>query len=206
MKKILTTLIMCLMCLYLEAQSFNQTAAINEISAATASISSMKCDFVQTKSLKMLGNKMVSKGQMFCKQPDKLRWEYTSPYAYTFILNNNKILLRKGKHNDVIDVNQNKMFKEIAKIIMNNVMGQSLTNKKEFSVSVAPKDRYYLITLIPQKKEIKQLFSKVILHYDKKAAAIVTIELHEKNGDSTQIELQNINKNTAINASMFQIN
>jgi len=186
------------------AATFNQQAAIKKISAAAAALKTMQCDFVQTKHLKMLGDEMVSKGKMYCSQPDKLRWQYTTPYQYTFVLNANKVSITKGKRNDVIDVQKNKMFKEIARIMMNTVLGKCFTGK-DFKTSVAEKDGTYIATLTPLKKEMRQMFSKIVLHYNKQASTITTVELHEKNGDRTYIEMKNIRKNQPVNASLFKI-
>ncbi len=206
MRKIIILLTLCLTFVVAFAQNFNQAQALKEISAAAASIKTMQCDFVQTKLLKMLGDKMVSKGQMWCEQPNMLRWQYNTPYTYTFILNNNKVTVKKGNHSDVIDVNKNKMFKEIARIMMNSVLGKVLTDKADFKSSVIHKGNYYIVTLIPQKKEMKQMFTSILLHYDTKLKLVTKVEMHEKNGDSTLIELKNIKKNTPINASQFKIN
>lgn len=187
------------------AQKLDQPTVLNEISAAASSINTIQCDFVQTKSLKMLGDKMVSKGKMWCQQPNMLRWQYDSPYTYTFILNNNKVMVKKGNHSDVIDVSKNKMFKEIARIMMNSVLGKVLTEKTDFKASVVQRGQYFIVTLIPLKKEMKQMFASILLHYDTKLKLVTKVEMHEKNGDSTLIELQNIKKNATVNASLFKI-
>lgn len=205
MRKILLILTLCLTFGVAFAQGFNQAQALKEISDAAASIKTMQCDFVQTKSLKMLGDKMISKGQMWCQQPNMLRWQYNSPYTYTFILNNNKVSVKKGSRSDVIDVNKNKMFKEIARIMMNSVLGKVLTDKKDFKSSVTKKGQYYIVTLLPQKKEMKQMFTTILLHYDTKLKLVTKVEMREKNGDTTLIEMKNIKKNTPINAAQFKI-
>lgn len=206
MRKLIILFTLCLTFIVAFAQKFDQTKAFSEISTAASSIKTMECDFVQTKSLKMLGDKMISKGQMWCQQPNMLRWQYNSPYTYTFILNNNKVTVKKGNHSDVIDVNKNKMFKEIARIMMNSVLGKVLTGKTDFKASVVQNGQYYVVTLIPQKKEMKQMFTSILLHYDTKLKLVTKVEMHEKNGDTTLIELKNIKKNTPINASQFKIN
>jgi len=187
------------------AQSVNEMEAIQEISRVAASVKTLKCDFVQTKNLKMLGDKMISKGIMYCSQPNQLRWEYLSPYTYTFILNGNQVLLKKGSRNDIIDVNQNKMFKEIARIMMNSVLGKCLTDKKDFKVSLSSQDNYYIATLIPLKKEMKQTFTKIRLHYNRTSSMIVKVDMYEKNGDSTIIELIDIHRNDSVEASVYEI-
>ena len=108
MKRIFIILTLIVMSLASYAGTFNQQAAIKEISAAAAALKTMQCDFVQTKSLKMLGDKMVSKGKMYCSQPDKLKWQYLTPYQYTFILNGNKVGINKGSRSNVVDVQKNK--------------------------------------------------------------------------------------------------
>lgn len=206
MKRLFTTLFLVLSLIGgLAAQTINEQQIISEISKSTSSIKTMQCDFMQTKSLKMLGDKMVSKGKMYCQQPSKLRWEYTTPYTYTFVLNDNNVMLKSGSRSDVVDINQNKMFKEIARIMMNSVLGKLLTDKKDFSVTVKQNGKQYVATLTPLRKDLKQMFTHILLHYDIKEKMVKTVVLKEKNGDSTTIELTNIKKNSPINASVFEI-
>ena len=206
MKRILYIILMCLTPVLAMAQNEGEQKIIQKISKAAQSMTSMQCDFVQTKHMKLLNDNMVSYGKMYYQQNSKLRWEYTSPYTYTFILNDSKVLLKKGNRNDVIDVNQNKMFKEIARMMMNSVVGKCLTVKKDFKISVAETSEQYVATLLPQKKDMKQMFSKVILYVNKRQLSIAKVEMQEKKGDNTVIELKNIQLNKNINASVFAIN
>ncbi len=187
-------------------QKLNETKVIQQINAVAISMKSMQCDFVQTKYLKMLNDKMVSKGKMYYQQSNKLRWEYTSPYSYAFVLNGSKVLISKGKRNDVINVNQSKMFKEIARIMMNSVVGNCLTDKKDFKVSLAASGTDYIATLYPQQKQMQQMFQKIILHFNKAKSTVSMVELVEKKGDKTVIELKNVKTNASINGKIFTIN
>lgn len=206
MKRILYIILMCLTPVLAMAQNEGEQKIIQKISKAAQSMTSMQCDFVQTKHMKLLNDNMVSYGKMYYQQNSKLRWEYTSPYTYTFILKDSKVLLKKGNRNDVIDVNQNKMFKEIARMMMNSVVGKCLTDKKDFKISVAETPEQYVATLLPQKKDMKQMFSKIILYVNKRQLSIAKVEMQEKKGDNTVIELKNIQLNKNINASVFAIN
>lgn len=188
------------------AQTSSQAQIIQKISAATQGMKSMQCDFVQTKTVKMLNDKMVSRGKMAYQQANKLRWEYTSPYTYTFILNDTKVSLQKNKRNDVIDVSKNKMFKEIAAIMMNSVVGKCLTDTKSFKTTITENAAEYVATLVPQKKEMKQMFKKIVLHFNKKQGVVVRVDMYEKNNDTTVITLENIKKNTKIDAKTFAVN
>lgn len=197
---------LCLFLLNLSAQKVDEAKVKQQINAVASKMKTMQCDFVQTKYLKMLNDKMVSRGKMYYQQSNKLRWEYTSPYTYTFVLNGSRVLISKGKRNDVINVNQSKFFKEIARIMMNSVVGKCLTDSKDFKVSLAGSSAEYVATLYPQQKQMKQMFQKIILHFNKQKSTVFKVELIEKKGDRTIIELKNVKNNVPINAKVFGIN
>ena len=75
---------MLVMCFSVEAQTQSQVK--QQISRAAAQLRSMQCEFVQTKHVKMLNQNVVSTGKMYYQRSDKLRWEYVTPYKYSFIL------------------------------------------------------------------------------------------------------------------------
>ena len=207
MKKAIMVLIaLCLSFMTVSAQQKVDEAKVKQqINAVASGMKTMQCDFVQTKYLKMLNDKMVSKGKMYYQQTNKLRWEYTSPYTYTFVLNGSSVLLSKGNRNDVINVNQSKFFKEIARIMMNSVVGKSLVDSKDFKVSLTGISTEYVATLIPQQKQMKQMFLKIVLHFNRQKSTVSMVELIEKKGDKTVIELKNVKVNTTVNAKVFDI-
>lgn len=205
MKRFIYTILFCAVALFSFAQSSKEQQIIEKIAKSAQDMKSMQCNFVQTKHLKMLNDKMVSNGNMYYQQPNRLRWEYTTPYLYTFILNDSKVLLKKGERNDIIDVNQNKMFKEIARMMMNSVVGKCLSDKKSFKTSIKEEQSEYVATLIPLKSDMKKMWSKLILHFDRKLSSVIKVEMHEKNGDKTIIELKNTQINKSINAKVFAI-
>ena len=210
MKRLYVILVFCMALLPMFGQSIGSTRINTDeikhkINQAASGIKTMQCDFVQTKHLKMLNDKLVSKGKMYYQKSDKLRWEYVSPYAYTFILNADKVLLKNQKRNDVIDVNQNKVFKEIARIMMNTVTGNCLTDDTSFKTTLTTTSTEWIATLIPQRKDMKGMFQKIILHFSKQKGMVTQVELMEKNGDKTLIELKNTKQNETLDAKLFAV-
>lgn len=214
MNKVMTTwttrLVMILMAQLLwllpaTAQRTDEAEIRQKISGVASKMKTMECDFVQTKHLKMLSEKMVSRGKMYYSQPDMLRWEYQSPYSYIFILNGSKVLLKNSRRSDVVDVNRNKVFKEIARIMMNSVVGKSLTDEKDFKVSMSATAGEWIATLLPQRKDMKQMFQKIVLHFSKQKTMVSTVELIEKKGDRTVIELKNVKSNEPLQKNLFAL-
>lgn len=178
---------------------------ISKINNASTSIQSMSASFTQTKYLSMLSDKMVSSGKVYYSKSDKLRWEYTSPYQYLFIFNGSKVYVGNKSKKNVIDTNTNKVFKEIARIMMSTVTGTALSNTSDFSISLSESSNQWVITLVPKKKELKSMFSKVILYFNKTSYIVSEINIYEKNGDRTNIKFSGLTTNKKIDATLFSI-
>lgn len=205
MKRQIYILILSLVALTSVAQTPQERQAIQQVSRAAAAIKTMQADFVQTKHLRMLGDKMVSRGRMCYQQSDRLRWEYTKPYAYTFILNGNSVMMSKGGHRDVVDVNRNKVFREIAQMMMSSVVGTCLTDSKRFKVSMTVDKQTCTATLLPQKKDVKAMFTRIVLVFNRKTSVVSKVTMYEKNGDRTEITLDNVRIGAAVSPTEFTI-
>ncbi len=178
---------------------------ISRINKTAADLKSMNCTFTQTKYLSLLSDKMVSEGKMYYKHPNKLRWEYTSPYQYLFVFNGSKVYVGNKSRKDVIDTQTNKIFKEVARIMMSTVTGTALSNTTDFTVDVANEKTFWRVTLTPKKKDIKKMFSKIELMFNQSNLMITEINIYEKNSDRTNIKLKNITTNGTINETLFAI-
>ena len=204
MKRILTILLLlCTTTLCTHAQS--RQLMLDVIASTTAQTRDMECDFVQTKKIKLLNRSMVSRGHMSYRQPDKLRWEYTTPYTYVFVVNGNKVQILNNKRKDVIDVDRNKMFREIVNIMLSTVAGTCLGDQSSFRTTVTSTQSEYIATLVPQKKDMRQMYANIILHFDTKAGVVNKIVMNEAKGDMTTIELRNIHKNRNLNDARFSV-
>ena len=191
MKRILLSVVCCLLSVVLHAQGLSEQKIIQKMASAAEEIKTIQCNFTQTKHLKMLSQEQVSEGKMFCQQPDKLRWEYTSPRASTLVLEGTQARLLKGSEQGT----KSKFIGEMARLIMNSVAGKCLTDSKTFQVSAKEMPTEYVATLIPLRKDMKRIYSKLILHFDIKLETVTEVELHEKSGDRTLIELHDIRIN-----------
>lgn len=185
-----------------EQQKQNVVWRINK---AASGLKSMECSFTQTKYLSLLSDKMVSEGRMYYKQPNKLRWEYTTPYRYLFVFNGTRVYVGNKTRKDVIDTNTNKVFREVARIMMSTVTGTALSNSSDFSIDVADDKALWQVVLVPRKKEMKKMFSKIVLFFNKSNLMIFEINIYEKNNDRTNIKLKNIKTDGALNETFFAI-
>ena len=182
-----------------------QKQMIEKIDKTASAMTGMQCEFTQTKSMKLLSKEMQSKGIMYFKRPNKLRWQYTSPYDYTFILNGDKVQIKSSKSTKNIDVQGNKMFRQITNIILNSVTGGSLKSSSDFNVEVYKKDNSYFAKLFPKKKELKQLYQVIEIYFDPALTMVNSVRMVEKTGDETRVNLINTKLNIAVDEKMFAV-
>lgn len=206
MKRFFTIISIALACASASfAQNYTQAQVKERINSVASKMKSLQCDFVQTKTISMLKSNLESQGKMYYAQPNKLRWEYTSPYSYTFIINGQTVLLKNMKGNSEIDVNQSKMFKEITRIMMSSVLGTCVSNNRDFNVVLRGNGKDWEAVLTPKKSPMKQMFETIIVYFDMNESIVSGVKMIEKSGDTTTIALKNVKVNSAIDANVFSI-
>lgn len=209
MKKLLYILIAIVLSLPMSAQTKlnaqQQKTIVDKINKSTTALSSMQCGFTQTKSMKLLSKKMQSSGVMYYKRTKKLRWQYTSPYDYTFILNGDKVQIKSSKSSQKIDVQRNKMFRQITSIILSTITGGSLKSSADFTVEMYKSGNSYFAKLYPKKKEMKQIYQVIEIYFNPELTMVSSVKMQEKTGDVTTVNLNNIKTNQPVNEKMFSI-
>ena len=170
-------------------------AARHHIVDAATHMKTMQCDFVQTKQTKLLSAASVSQGRLYYRQPDRLRWEYVSPTAYTFQIDGQKVLMSDSRGSREVDIRRNRMYREMARLMTSIMSAQSLVDEQDFQVSLVSSGKEWVATLVPRRKEVRHMFSSIILHVTPTQWLVHQVELVEPKGDRTIVELKNIQIN-----------
>ena len=213
MKRLIWILCFCLPLLSAGAQGLKRAdaaqskAMIERINKTASGIHSIDCRFTQVKTLRFLDDEMTSEGRMlFMADGGRLRWEYQRPYSYTFVLNGDKAYMRSGQgRQQTVNVSQSRLFQGIAEVMMNSVTGRNLTSNKDFACTFFTQGDVWVADLVPQRKEMKQMFSTIRLRFDSKRRMVSQVEMNEKRGDVTIITLKDIKTNETINQNLFAL-
>ncbi len=179
---------------------------ISSISEVAKNTSTLKCDFVQEKSISILSEVIISEGVMCFKKDNNLRWEYTKPYSYIFILADGKVIIQNQDRVDSFDTNSNKMFKFISEIMIGGVKGDLLNDEKNFTSEIFVGNNDVIIKLVPKVDELSDLMSVINLTVNKKDWLVNSIEMEETSGDNTLIRFTQKNVNATVPDSLFKIN
>jgi outer membrane lipoprotein-sorting protein len=182
----------------------NTDAFKKQFEIESKKISTIISDFTQEKSLSMLKEKIVSKGEFKFKRSDKVRIEYKTPYSYLMIINGNQMMTKDGNKENRINVSSNKMFRQVNHIIVDCVQGTILYNK-DFSSTITENESLYSIELVPQSKILTDFFQTINVQIEKKDYSVSVIELNEQGGDKTIMRFNNKQFNRAIGDEVFTL-
>ena len=186
--------------------SEQEKQVLAKMDQSSNALRSLQCDFVQSKRMKILSKEMQSKGILYFKKPDKIRWQYTSPYDYTFIMNGDKVQIKSAKTTKSIDIQGNKIFRQISTIILNTITGGGIKNSSDFNVELYKSGDIYFAKMQPKKKEVKQVYSSIEVYFNSALTMVDTIKMIEKSGEHTVIKLVAPKINAAMNESVFKVN
>jgi len=180
-----------------------KAALLEKIVRNTQAIQSLQAHFTQEKKLTYLTEVQTSKGIMYYKSANALRWEYQTPKAFSFILYNNKIIMKDTKGTAQYNVNSNKAFKAMSELILGMINGNGIQYSANFNTTLYSNGQQTLVKLIPEQKELKKMFQEVFLYLNSDYTAS-KIEMVETSGDKTVISFSAIKKNINLSDTLFK--
>ena len=184
-----------------EAESQKVVASLTQ---AASSMQTLQCRFVQEKTSSMLAEPSVSEGMMYFVSPDRMRWEYTSPYAFALIVNGEQIVKVTDGKAEALDAKSGRMYQGMVGLIMGSASGKKLFDTTMFDVVLYEDDTFWRADMTPKRRDMKRMFSQLVFRFDKKTNGISRVEFQDAGGDVTSIRFEEMKLNGKIGEEQFQ--
>ena len=208
MKKLLLSIVFIAFSLMVSAQTQLSESQSNEVIAsltkAAASMQSMQCRFVQEKTSAMLAEPSVAEGTMHYAAPDRMRWEYTTPYAFALVVNGERIVKVTDGKAEVLEGNAGRMYQGMVNLIMGSASGKKLFDTTVFDIVLYDDNGFWRADMTPKRRDMKRMFSQLVFRFDKKTNGISRVEFVEAGGGVTSIRFEEIRLNEKIGEEKFQ--
>ncbi len=175
------------------------------ISEAAKTSLSIEAQFTQTKELSVIREKIISKGNFYFKKQKLLRWEYTYPFPYLIIFNNDKIYIKDEDKENHVSLQSNKVFREVNNILIGAVEGTLLSDSKNFSCNIFDLHDQFQASMIPLNPRIRETLSEIVLFFNKSDYTVDKLIMREVSGDYTNIEFSGKKINQNIPDAKFNI-
>lgn len=181
-----------------EISSFKKGVAV-----VAQNMETLSSDFTQVKYIQLMEDKTVSKGKLYYKSPNILKWEYHTPFNYKILFKENKLSINDDGDKSVTSLSSNKLFEKLISLISGSVNGKLLADNENFDVSYRRSGNYIAAIIVPRDPTLKQMFSEIIMVFNKDFR-VDSVRLMEEEGDFTQIEFNNILMNPNLENAVFQ--
>src|SRR5690606_1180049 len=169
----------------------------DNINSSASKLTSLQSDFIQTKHLDFMENDVKSSGKLYYKSNSKIRWEYTLPFSYYVIFNNEKMFVNDGGKKKETDLSSNKLLKDLNQIMLGTVKGSAVLDETKFKIFYSKIGNDYLAKMIPTDKTYKKYIQQIDLTFDGKSFLLKKIKTTEPSLDYTLIEFLNQKKSVA---------
>jgi outer membrane lipoprotein-sorting protein len=181
----------------------SNTSSLQTSLAATAKkTQTIASDFTQVKHMKMMNDKVNSKGKFYFKKEDKIRIEYTSPFQYLLVMNGGQIMVRDENKTNKINTRNSKTMQSVNRVMMDCMRGTVFGNK-DFNVKAYENKGQYLLQLTPANSSMKSLFARIDVHIEKSDNSVSKLVMNENGGDYTDMNFTNKKINTSLADALF---
>ena len=168
------TAYLCAILLYVPAFAQENGDLLSRIFQANMH-SSLQANWNQTRHSEFFADNLLSSGVVYMKQPDKLRWEVSSPVQSVSIMAGGASRSR---------------FR--------------FPEAKDFDTKILDSDKEYSIILQPKRGDLQQFFSQVILKVEKNRLLIKSALINGDGGDWTLLEFSSIQTDKPLPDSLFE--
>lgn len=161
--------------------------AAEQVMAAVKKVKSLDRQFEQVKSSPMTTTPAVSVGKMHYESPDVMLWSYESPFSFSMEIRGDKMTARRDGKDMQLGSKQQMGLKSMMKMIVGMSSGSTLFDDRSFDWSMAESTSGYKVDMTPKNKNVKRMFSRVVLFFDKSTKNIKSLELTENDNSVTTI-------------------
>jgi outer membrane lipoprotein-sorting protein len=176
---------------------------LQQIKSQAQKINSIEAGFVQTKNISFIDEQLISGGKFWFSRPDKMRWEYQTPFFYSIIINGDNIIVIDDKKESRFDAASNAMFGQIKQVIMNMVNGK-MFDDPDYHATLKEENNYFVVNFETVNQAMKAYILSIDLYFTKSGYLMEKIKMNEASGDDTVIEFNNQNINQPLPGHVFE--
>lgn len=185
-------------------KSDDQNRIFSEIASSASQIETFSCDFLQEKHMSMLDNVLTSKGRLYYKRDNRLRWEIYQPVTSGFAVNGDQAKRWEGDsgRTQTFKVNQVPFIKVFTDQVFSWARADFKRLKKRYHIKVLS-DNPIKLMLLPLSPQEKKYLDNFRISFAADARYVSAVEIHEPDDDFTRIHFLNTVINQPLNDNLF---
>ena len=186
------------------ADDIKTESILLRIKEASSEIVTLKGDFIQKKKIEILKDMPDSKGKLYYKKPDCLRWEIIEPVSMGFLVNGKQGKKWRGESGKPrrFDVKKEPIIGVISNQVFAWAEGDFDNLRSGYEITLMNEDPVEL-KLLPLSSMEKKYIESIVLTFSETENYVERIEINEKKGGCTQVVFDNMVINASLDEDIF---
>ena len=172
-----------LLCLSLPAYAQEGMETFMARLAENATVKSIDSRFTQTRSMAVFASDVVKEGNFSFRRPEEIRMDFDDG-GYIHISDKEFEMLSEGRLSRAKS-SSNPMLGGLKRMLAACLSGDMKALVNGFESSLDEDAASYTLTLVPAARQRHNMFSSLVLRFDKKDMSLDTMKMCEAGGDST---------------------
>jgi len=164
----------------------------SELSRRSSEVTTLKSSFTQTKHVKLLNTKVVSKGKFQYKKGVDTRFDYASPKVMSIIMTNSNLSISTPTKTTTYDFAKQRSLAELAVIMEACVSGKLRELPAKYKVTYKLAPDFHVITITNLKRGADNPYTMIELHFCLEDYSLRELILYERSEDTTFYSFNNI--------------
>ncbi|WP_422082326.1 LolA family protein [Ulvibacterium sp.] len=173
-------------------------AKVKKTANTTETITS---NFRQYKHMDFLSNDIESLGKLSFKAPNLVKWEYTEPFAYSVIFEEETLYINNEGNKSDMDIGSNKLFKRLNQLITNSIKGD-LFDTDEFHINYFEKGNTSEVHFAPKDEDFATFIKAFHITFNEKGE-VTEVKMLEPSNDYTRIVFTDRKTNQSLPDAVF---
>lgn len=165
-------------------------------------IRSVRSEFIQEKHMEILSKPLISKGVIYYKSPNFLRWEYQSPIRSILLMNEGETKRFVKKDGKLIqDYSPNLMSMQVVLDEISMWLKGHFDENPNFTAELNPGRR---IELVPKEEAMAKFIQKIELFLSDEPGMIRKVKISESETSFTELIFENTVLNPDLDNILFR--
>lgn len=183
-----------------------QASIWQEFEVAQRGFTNFVANVVQTKTLKVFQQPIVSEAKLWFTKPNRFRWEIVKPAPGTTLCDGKWLWMyypefQQAERYPVGDPRLgNGPMKAMTASMGDNPA--ALTNSCE--VAVFENERAYRLEAVPREPRERQFLAKLVLEFERRSCVLLRTGMESQNGDRTENQFRSTQINQPLDPSLFR--
>lgn len=174
-----------------------------QVADQASRLQSLESDFIQLKHLDFVEQAIKSVGKLSFKSPQRIRWEYTSPFQYYVIFDDNRMFINDGGNTKDVNLASNALLRDMNNMLAGTVQGDAIFDDKRFDITYYRVNSQYQTVFVPKERALSKYIQQIEMTFDPSSYLVTNIKIVEPSMDYTEITFSNQKRNTPIADEKF---